>query len=70
MIYTGPVDTFFDYCYGKLPYRSLEFKHETHDAASVSVSAGSQLSERATLHARHRIQISDRSGTYEDQHCL
>ena len=31
MIYTGPVDAFFDYCYGKLPYRSLEFKHETHD---------------------------------------
>ncbi|HEY6231020.1 MAG TPA: UDP-galactopyranose mutase [Pyrinomonadaceae bacterium] len=30
MIYTGPVDTYFDYCYGKLPYRSLEFKHETH----------------------------------------
>jgi UDP-galactopyranose mutase len=33
MIYTGPVDTFFDYCYGKLPYRSLEFKHETHDTS-------------------------------------
>jgi UDP-galactopyranose mutase len=33
MIYTGPVDTYFDYCYGKLPYRSLEFKHETHDQA-------------------------------------
>jgi UDP-galactopyranose mutase len=32
MIYTGPVDAFFDYRYGKLPYRSLEFKHETHDA--------------------------------------
>src|ERR687885_842553 len=31
MIYTGPVDLFFDYRYGKLPYRSLEFKHETHD---------------------------------------
>ena len=29
MIYTGPIDLFFDYCYGKLPYRSLEFKHET-----------------------------------------
>ncbi len=28
-IYTGPVDEFFDYCYGKLPYRSLEFKFET-----------------------------------------
>jgi UDP-galactopyranose mutase len=31
MIYTGPVDAFFNYRYGKLPYRSLEFKHETHD---------------------------------------
>ncbi|HEY0408031.1 MAG TPA: UDP-galactopyranose mutase [Pyrinomonadaceae bacterium] len=31
MIYTGPVDEYFDYRYGKLPYRSLEFKHETHN---------------------------------------
>ena len=31
MVYTGPVDAFFDYRYGKLPYRSLEFKHETRD---------------------------------------
>ena len=30
MVYTGPVDEFFDFRYGKLPYRSLEFKHETH----------------------------------------
>jgi len=29
MIYTGPVDSYFNYCYGKLPYRSLEFKFET-----------------------------------------
>jgi UDP-galactopyranose mutase len=32
-IYTGPVDAFFDYCYGKLPYRSLEFRFETKEAA-------------------------------------
>jgi UDP-galactopyranose mutase len=31
MVYTGPVDAYFDYRYGKLPYRSLEFRHETHD---------------------------------------
>ena len=31
MIYTGPIDYFFDYCYGKLPYRSIEFKFETHE---------------------------------------
>ena len=29
MIYTGPIDYYFNYCYGKLPYRSLEFKFET-----------------------------------------
>ena len=29
MIYTGPVDAFFNFKYGKLPYRSLEFRHET-----------------------------------------
>lgn len=32
MVYTGPVDAFFDYRYGKLPYRSLNFKFETHDS--------------------------------------
>lgn len=31
MVYTGPVDEFFDYRFGQLPYRSLEFKHETHN---------------------------------------
>ncbi len=30
-IFTGPVDEYFDYRFGPLPYRSLEFKHETHD---------------------------------------
>jgi UDP-galactopyranose mutase len=31
LIYSGPVDEYFDHRYGKLPYRSLEFKHVTHD---------------------------------------
>jgi UDP-galactopyranose mutase len=31
MIYTGPVDEFFDFRFGKLPYRSLEFRFETFD---------------------------------------
>lgn len=29
LIFTGPVDEFFDFRFGKLPYRCLEFKHET-----------------------------------------
>lgn len=31
LIYTGPVDTYFNNCYGKLPYRSIDFKFETFD---------------------------------------
>ena len=29
MVYTGPIDEFFGMQFGKLPYRSLEFRHET-----------------------------------------
>jgi UDP-galactopyranose mutase len=40
VIFTGPVDEYFNYRFGKLPYRSLEFKHETinhsrHQPAAV-----------------------------------
>ncbi|MBE9199306.1 MULTISPECIES: UDP-galactopyranose mutase [unclassified Nodularia (in: cyanobacteria)] len=31
MVYTGAIDEFFDYRYGKLPYRSMHFQHETHN---------------------------------------
>ncbi|MCH4903641.1 UDP-galactopyranose mutase [Cylindrospermopsis raciborskii CHAB3438] len=31
LIYTGPIDQFFDYKFGRLPYRSLKFQFETHD---------------------------------------
>jgi UDP-galactopyranose mutase len=53
MIYTGPVDLFFDYCYGKLPYRSLKFKHETinkpvHQPAPVVNYPNEHLYTRVT----------------------
>jgi len=35
LIFTGPIDSYFNYCYGKLPYRSLDFKFETKDAECV-----------------------------------
>jgi len=31
LVYTGPVDSYFNYRFGKLPYRSLDFKFETYD---------------------------------------
>lgn len=31
IIYTGPIDEYFEYRFGKLPYRSLKFDHQTLD---------------------------------------
>jgi UDP-galactopyranose mutase len=35
MVYTGPIDEFFDNCFGKLPYRSLDFRFETRPETQV-----------------------------------
>lgn len=35
LIYTGPVDEFFDFRYGKLPYRSLRFEFVTLDISQA-----------------------------------
>lgn len=40
VIFTGPIDEYFDYCFGALPYRSLRFEHkildkELHQAVAV-----------------------------------
>lgn len=29
LVYTGPIDEYFDFRFGKLPYRSLKFEHQT-----------------------------------------
>jgi UDP-galactopyranose mutase len=38
LIYTGPIDEYFDFEFGKLPYRSLEFKHETLNKPQFQVA--------------------------------
>jgi UDP-galactopyranose mutase len=53
MIYTGPIDAFYDHRYGKLPYRSLQFKHETinerqHQPAAVVNYPNEHLYTRVT----------------------
>lgn len=35
VIYTGPIDEYFGYCYGRLPYRSLKFEFETFEVPQV-----------------------------------
>ncbi|MGE5342686.1 MAG: UDP-galactopyranose mutase [Candidatus Omnitrophota bacterium] len=39
LIYTGPIDEYFDYVYGRLPYRTMDFKFETLDAEKFQDAA-------------------------------
>jgi UDP-galactopyranose mutase len=39
-VYTGPIDAYFGYRFGHLPYRSLEFKHEHLPHRDVFQEAG------------------------------
>jgi UDP-galactopyranose mutase len=41
MVYTGELDSFFDYKYGKLEYRSLEFRYETLEQEYFQCANGS-----------------------------
>jgi UDP-galactopyranose mutase len=48
LIFTGPIDEFFDHRFGKLPYRSLRFRHETHDRAQFQPVATVNYPDEAT----------------------
>ncbi len=38
LVYTGPIDAYFDHRYGALPYRSLRFEFSTHDTPWIQRS--------------------------------
>ena len=56
MIYTGPIDAFFHYRYGKLPYRSLEFRHVNLPQEQFQPVGTVNLPELLRLHADQRVQ--------------
>ncbi|MBK1832278.1 UDP-galactopyranose mutase [Verrucomicrobiaceae bacterium R5-34] len=35
LVYTGPIDAYFDHCHGPLPYRSLKFQHQSFNAEQL-----------------------------------
>ena len=39
IVFTGKIDEYFDYCHGKLEYRSLDFKHEVVDMQNYQGNA-------------------------------
>lgn len=52
VIYTGTVDAYFDYCYGKLEYRSLKFETEVLDMENYQGNAVVNYTDRETPYTR------------------
>ena len=72
LVFTGPIDEYFGYRYGKLPYRSLQFKHETldqpwlQDVAVVNYPSQDVPYTRVTEYKYLTGQSSDKTSiTYE-----
>lgn len=51
-VYTGPIDEYFGHRFGKLPYRSLHFQHETHDQEVFQPVAVVNYPDEATPYTR------------------
>lgn len=52
VVYTGPIDAYYDYCYGALEYRSLHFEQETLPVAEYQPVAVVNYNERQVPYTR------------------
>lgn len=52
IIYTGTIDSYFDYCFGPLEYRSLSFEHERLDTDNYQGVAVVNYTDRETPYTR------------------
>lgn len=52
LVFTGPVDEYFGHRFGKLPYRSLTFRHETLDREWLQPVAVVNYPDEAVSHTR------------------
>lgn len=52
LVYTGAIDEFFDYCYGKLEYRTVRFETEVLDKANYQGNAVVNYTEREVPYTR------------------
>lgn len=52
LVYTGAIDEYFDYCYGKLEYRTVRFETEVLNTANYQGNAVVNYTEREVPYTR------------------
>ena len=58
VVYTGPIDAYFDYKLGTLEYRSVRFETETLDKPEFPGKCGCELYGSGKLHGRVSLSIN------------
>jgi len=52
IVFTGKIDEYFDYCFGKLEYRTVRFEEEIHDIPNYQGNAVVNYTEREVPYTR------------------
>lgn len=52
LVFTAKIDQFYDYCYGRLDYRSLRFEHETLDCPNYQGNAVVNYTDKEVAYTR------------------
>ncbi|WP_291596248.1 UDP-galactopyranose mutase [Bacteroides sp.] len=52
IVYTGPIDEYYDYCFGKLEYRTVSFENEVLECSNYQGNAVINYTEREVPYTR------------------
>lgn len=52
IVFTGKIDEYYDYCFGKLEYRTVRFEEEIHDCSNYQGNAVVNYTEREIPYTR------------------
>ena len=73
IVYTGPIDEYFDYCYGYLEWRTVRFEQELLDTSNYQGNAVINYTDRDTTFTRiieHKHFESFGAAVYENPHTV
>ncbi|MBO7617618.1 MAG: UDP-galactopyranose mutase [Bacteroidales bacterium] len=73
VVFTGPIDAFYDYCYGQLEWRTVRFEQETLDTPNYQGNAVVNYTDRETPYTRiieHKHFESFGNAVYDNPHTV
>ena len=69
-VFLMPVDEYFDYWFRPLPYKSLDFKHETHYGEWVETATVDNFPNNQEYARITEFKYSTCTAISEDRHCV